>query len=113
MNAIEARRRKLQENLDKIKNTLVTHYDPDMIILFGSMSTGDIHEWSDLDIVIIKGTDKGFYDRLREVAQMCETDVGIQYLVYTPEEFERLQKEGRFFINEEIVKKGKVIYDRT
>lgn len=106
MDAIEARRRKLQENLNKITNTLVTHYDPDMIILFGSMSTGEIHEWSDLDIVIIKETNKGFYDRLREVAQMCETDVGIQYLVYTPEEFEHLRQESRFFVNEEIVKTG-------
>ncbi len=113
VNAIESRRQKLQENLARIVQTLITNYDPESIILFGSMCTGEIHEWSDLDIVVIKKTQKGFYERLREVARMCETDVGVQYLVYTPEEFERMRMEGYFFINEEIVNKGKILYERT
>jgi len=113
VDAIELRRGKLQENLNRIVQTLVTDYNPESIILFGSMGTGEIHEWSDLDIVVIKKTQKEFYERLREVARMCKTDVGVQYLVYTPEEFERMRREGYFFINEEIINKGRVLYERT
>jgi hypothetical protein len=38
--------------------------------------------------------------------------VGTDILVYTPQEFERLQHERAFF-REEIVAKGIVLYERT
>ena len=37
--------------------------------------------------------------------------VGVDVLVYTPREFEQLSQE-RAFLREEIVAKGKVIYER-
>jgi uncharacterized protein len=110
--SIEARKYRLKANLDRIVHTLIKGYSPESIILFGSMSDGTIHEWSDLDLVIIKETEKPFYERLREVATLCDSDVSVHYLVYTPQEFHRLQQDGHFFVNHEIIKKGVVLYER-
>ncbi len=111
--SIERRKDQLQKNLDRIVQALVQRYSPESIRLFGSMSDGNIHEWSDLDLVIIKDTEKPFYERLREVAVICESDVSVHYFVYTPEEFRRLQGSGHFFVNHEIIEKGRVLYERV
>lgn len=108
----EKRRYKLSSALESIANTLIKEYQPEKIILFGSMVNQDIQEWSDLDIAIIKQTNKSFYQRLREVALLCQPSVGVDFLVYTPEEFQHLLAEQNPFVTEEIVNKGKVIYDR-
>jgi uncharacterized protein len=47
------RKAELARALDHIVHTLVTQYQPEKIILFGSMASGEVHEWSDLDLVII------------------------------------------------------------
>lgn len=55
----------LSEALERIVHTLVTEYQPEKIILFGSMATGDVGEWSDIDLAIIKDTPKRFIERLK------------------------------------------------
>ena len=57
-------------------------------------------------MVIIKDTENPFYERLREVAAICDPDVSVHYFVYTPQEFRRLQRSGHFFVNHEIIEKG-------
>jgi len=58
------------------------------IALFGSLFTGDIHEYSDVDLVVIKNSQKGFYERLKEVVLLVMSRRGADILVYTPEEAE-------------------------
>ena len=41
--SIETRRNQLKQNLDKIVESLVEHYAPESILLFGSMNDGNIH----------------------------------------------------------------------
>jgi predicted nucleotidyltransferase len=77
------------------------------------MSDGKIHEWSDLDLVIIKDTDKSFYERVREVATICDSDVSVHFFVYTPQELTQLKQEGHFFVNHEVIDKGMVLYERA
>ncbi len=108
----EKRRYELSSALDKISETLIKEYQPEKIILFGSMVDQDVKEWSDLDIAIIKQTTKPFYQRLREVALLCRPTIGVDFLVYTPEEFQQFLADQNPFITEEIVNKGKVIYER-
>lgn len=90
-------------------NVIIKNYNPLKVILFGSLANGNIHEFSDIDLVIIKDSDKSFYERLEEIAQIAQPNVGADILVYTPQEFESIQ--DRLFIKEEIIKKGKIIYD--
>lgn len=86
-------------------------YHPDKIILFGSAARGDFDEYSDIDIVLVKETNKPFVKRLREVALLCRLNEPIDILVYTPQEIEEMKKGHNFFI-ETILREGKVLYER-
>ena len=108
----QARRALLEQELDRWLPILIAHEQPDKIILFGSYCTGQVSEWSDLDMIIIKETQVPFLDRIRRVLALLKPRVGVDVLVYTPREFERLSRE-RAFLREEIVAKGKVIYERS
>lgn len=99
----------LNTELGRIVNVLVNNYNPQKIILFGSVASGNVHEFSDIDLIVVKESDKGFYERLKEVGLLVLSEVGPDILVYTPEEFE-LKKDSLFF-KEEVFKKGKVLYD--
>ncbi len=100
----------LEENLKKIVATLKERYKPEKIILFGSLVSGNISSNSDIDLLIIKKTKLKFYDRLREVAELCDYNVGADLLVYTPSEFAEEIKTN-IFLRGEIIEKGRVIYD--
>jgi predicted nucleotidyltransferase len=107
------RQKYLERELSLIKEKIIRDYSPEKIILFGSLARGGTHEWSDLDLAIIKKTDLPFIERSVEILRIIRPRVGINLFVYTPEEFYQLQQQGNFFIRDEVEKKGKVIYDST
>jgi len=113
MNSSQASEREqlLNQELARYLDLLIKHDEPERIIVFGSLATGDIHPWSDIDLVIIKQTILPFIQRLHEVRRLLHPRVGTDILVYTPEEFERLSKR-RLFLREEILDKGIVVYER-
>jgi predicted nucleotidyltransferase len=107
------RRAILLRELERIKKTLLEQYHPERIILFGSLaddSRDRVHEWSDLDLAIVKSTSLRFTERIGEVMDLLQPRVGLNVLVFTPEEFERAEQEGNFFVSDEILKKGKVLF---
>ena len=110
--AVEVRRAALQAELERIVRVLVEQYDPECIILYGSFAHGDIHEWSDLDLCVIKRTETRFIERLEEVGLLTLPRVGCHILVYTPTELEAVQQQGHYFFVDEILGKGKVLYER-
>jgi uncharacterized protein len=86
-------------------------YQPDRLYLFGSWARGEEDELSDVDLVIIKQTDTPFLERLREVAHLLPADVGgVDILVYTPDEFTGMEREGNAFA-EMILDEGRLIYE--
>src|SRR3989449_10139875 len=85
---------------------LIREHEPEKLILFGSAAQGEIHEWSDLDLVVIKRTDKPLLERIEEVLRLVRPKVGLDVLVYTPEEMEDLIAERRFFLLGENFYKG-------
>ena len=110
--AVEVRRTRLQAELERIVRVLVEQYDLECVILYGSFTHGDIHEWSDLDLCVIKQTEKRFIERVEEVGLLSLPRVGCQILVYTPEELEAVKQQGHYFFVDEILGKGKVLYER-
>jgi predicted nucleotidyltransferase len=108
----QARRASLERELERWLPLLIAHEDPDKIILFGSYCNVPVSEWSDLDMVIIKETQARFLDRTRHILALLKPRVGIDVIVYTPQEFEQLRRE-RAFVRNEIAAKGKVIYERA
>jgi predicted nucleotidyltransferase len=108
---VRARQERLERELNRWLPLLIAHEEPEKIILFGSFCSGDLGEWSDLDLVIVKETQAPFLDRIRQVLELLKPQVGVDVLVYTPGEFEQLSRERRF-VRQEIVGKGKVVYER-
>lgn len=106
---IAERKQRLEKELNKIVSTLIEKYDPLKIILFGSLATGNIHEYSDIDLIVIKNSTKSFYERLEEVIEFIDSDVGTDVIVYTPAEMEEIK--DRMFFKEEVFRKGKVLYE--
>lgn len=96
----------------KIRNIIqaLQAYDPESIYLFGSWASGEHDDMSDVDLVVIKSTDRAFFDRLREVGRLLPAEVGgVDVLVYTPQEFEVMRKEGNAFA-EMVAEEGRLIY---
>lgn len=111
MNSVIARRADLEDELKRTVATLVDKYQPEKIIAFGSFVQGETRRWSDLDLAIVKQTDKRFIDRLIEVAHLVKSRLATDFLVYTPDEFTQMAKDS-YFVREEILKKGRVVYDK-
>jgi predicted nucleotidyltransferase len=105
------RKKLLEEELTRYLSLLTEHGNPEKVILFGTLATGRINEWSDIDLVVVEQTDLSFFERLRRIRKLLQPRVGIDVMVYTPEEFNQLSSERPFF-RDEIVAKGKVLYER-
>lgn len=87
-------------------------YEPEKIILFGSAARGATDEHSDIDLVLIKQTDKRFFQRLVEAGSFIPSDVSVDVFVYTPEEFQSMIEADNPFI-EQVLKDGKVLYEKS
>ena len=100
------------KELNDISRRLIKEYDPEKIILFGSRAEGKDSEGSDIDLVIVKETDKRPLDRRIEVETLlADRAVPIDLIVYTPDEIRRLYSIGSPFV-EEIVETGRLLYMR-
>lgn len=107
----EQHAQRLASELDRFVRLVAEQLHPERIILFGSYADGRIDEWFDLDLVVIAETGLPFYERLKQVILLVRAEVGLDVVVYTPEEWEQLKRD-RLFIREEIASKGRVVYER-
>lgn len=102
----------LKRELGRIVEQLKEKYDPEKIIVFGSFAEGKTKRWSDLDIAIIKETNKRFLDRLDDVNHIVDRALATDFFVYTPQEFAEMTREN-YFVRDEIVRKGILLYDKN
>ncbi len=100
----------LVNELRRYVKILVSDYNPEKIILFGSLASEKVNPNSDIDLVVVMETDKSFLDRTKEIIERLQPRVGADFLVYTPDEFRQMPE--RVFFRKEIMGKGKIIYDR-
>lgn len=87
-------------------------YLPEKIILFGSLASGATDYAHDIDLLVIKKTDKNPWQRAREVNSLFDHSAPIDLLVYTPEEIAARIEMNDFFILD-IMEHGKVVYERS
>lgn len=104
------RKQLLDQELARYVRLLTEHGEPEKVILFGSLVGGQIHEWSDIDLIVVEKTTLPFFQRLRTVRRLLRPKVGVDIMVYTPEEFAQLCADRPFF-RDEIVAKGEVVYE--
>ena len=97
---------KIQEIADKIAR----QFEPEKIILFGSYAWGNPSPDSDVDLFIIKKTDRSTREVAREIDNsLWGVMMPIDIVVYTPESVNKRLRMEDFFI-ENIIHKGKVLY---
>ena len=108
---LSERKAQLEQELARFVRVLSADATVEKMIVFGSLASGEIHEWSDIDLLVVKRTDKRFLDRLHEVRLMLKTHEAADFVVYTPQEFVEMAQNRRF-VREEIVEKGRVVYER-
>jgi uncharacterized protein len=104
---------KLREELKRVTDIVIREYAPEKIFLFGSLAGGAVHEESDIDLAVIKKTDEKFIRRMRALRLLTRPREAVDFIVYTPEEFEAMRVEGRRFLVEEILGKGEVLYEKS
>lgn len=112
MRTIVERKKNLNKEVRRISRIVIKKYSPEKIILFGSLAVGNIHEWSDIDLVIIMDTQERFIQRLHDIRMLVQPNESVDFIVYTPKEVEKMLKEQRLFFIEEILNKGKVLYEK-
>lgn len=100
------------KTLKNIKSRLIKDYNPEKIIIFGSYGKKNFREDSDIDILIIKDTNRTHLERQIDVEKILyDRAIPLDIIVYTPQEITFLYSIGSPFI-EEIMENGRLIYMR-
>ena len=73
-----------------LKEGLLDAYDPEAVILFGSLGRGDADEFSDVDLLVVLETDRDVKDVGEEMAErLNHLSKDKHMIVRTPEDFRR------------------------
>ncbi len=70
------------------------------IILYGSFARGDFHEGSDVDLIIVGDFPERHHKRAATILDL--TDLPVEPLCYTDEEFAELVRNGNPFIRQAL-----------
>lgn len=78
-----------------------------LVVAFGSFGRGEVGRWSDLDLIAVMESDLPFVERLAALYEELAPRVGLDLLVYTPEEFAGMRE--RAFIRRAL-EEGRVLH---
>lgn len=81
-------------------------YSVNKIIVFGSYVRGDLNEGSDVDLLVVGDFKGKFHKRIADIIGL--TDLPIEPLCYTEEEFSEMIANNNNFISE-VLKEGVMI----
>lgn len=99
--------------IEEVVKKIVQEFEPEKIILFGSYAWGTPTNESDVDLLIIKEGNERRIEREQALrGKLFPSGIPLDVLIYTPDEVKKRLELGDFFI-EDIVKKGKVVYDHA
>ena len=98
--------------IDEIVFKIANGYDPDKIILFGSYAKGIPNENSDLDLLVIKNSQKSRPERGIDVRRMLTgVLIPMDILVYTNQEVKESLGNKYSFVYEAMIN-GKILYEK-
>ena len=106
--------KKTVPSLERIRELLVPFFSRSAAkkaVVFGSYARGEADEYSDLDLIIVAETETPFLERFRDYTGIYEIwPKGLDMLIYTPDEFERMQDEENPVVTHALGE-GIVIYE--
>lgn len=103
--------KQLQQEIRQITEVIAQNYQPEKIVLFGSAAHGSFRDGSDVDLMIIKDTNKKPMARVREVVDLLPHSIDVDILVLTPKEWQARRQERHYLVRE-IEKTGQVVFER-
>ncbi|MEO5334238.1 MAG: nucleotidyltransferase domain-containing protein [Magnetococcus sp. YQC-5] len=103
----------LPETIVEIVHTIIEHFNPTKIILFGSYASGNPDPDSDLDLLVVMPTLLPRYKRAAPIRKLfrpspCPMDI----LVYTPDEVNHWMGTVNHIVTHAF-QSGKVLHERT
>lgn len=99
----------LKEELDK-NIELMPQLGVEKVVLLNSLAVDCIEPDTGLKIVVVMEIDRPFVERSDFFYSHLCPDVLVEFIVYTPDEFQQLRKDD-YYLNKEI-ENGEVIYAR-
>jgi uncharacterized protein len=99
--------------LDQIRafsEQVVTKFQPERIILFGSYAYGQPNEDSDVDLLVILPFEELPVQKAISIRQQVKSPFPLDLMARTPEQIQQRLEMGDFFI-QDIIKRGKVLYE--
>lgn len=105
----EEYKRLLGANLERIVEYLSAREEVHLVVLFGSYARGREDLFTDLDLLVVMDSEKDFVTRTAKLYQEIGSQVDLDLLVYSREEFERNRSQG--FVRTAI-EEGKVLYEK-
>lgn len=101
------------EELKRAVEILVKHFNPRLIILFGSQARGDWKPWSDYDLLIIADFKEKYLDRIGSILEaLSDIHIPIEPHPYTFEEAVNMLLKGNILIIDAL-EGGRVLYQRS
>ncbi len=98
--------------LQEITDRIVTAFNPEKVVLFGSRADGTSRTDSDIDLLVIMEVEGSPIQRAVTVKRVCRPRfVAMDMLVKTPEEVATQLQRGSFFLRQ-ILAEGRVLYER-
>ena len=73
---IAQRALRLKSELERMRSLLAAQPTVQQVIVFGSTATGQTHEWSDLDVMVIEESEAPFIERGLRLARLVRPQVG-------------------------------------
>ena len=102
-----------QKEIDRVVDLLVAKYQPEKIILFGSAAKDNPTPESDIDLLVVADSSQNYRQRAQEAALLCASFIPKDIFVLTPTELDQAVAENRFLLTNEILPKGKILYEKS
>jgi predicted nucleotidyltransferase len=112
-NKIKQKREEYARALDSAMRDIIAQLsqipEVEKVILFGSYAAGRRDLFTDLDLLVVIDSELDFVHRTAEMYAKIHTNVDMDLLVYTPEEFTKNQ-DSRFI--RKVLETGQVVYEK-
>lgn len=102
----------LSQDIRQFIEEVAALFDPEKIILFGSHADGNPSPDSDVDLLVVMDFTGRPHEKAFEIRKEISRSFPLDLLVRRPEDIERRLKMNDFFMKE-IIRKGKILYERT
>lgn len=104
-------KKQIKKYIQNITKQIIEGYNPEKIILFGSLAYGQPKENSDVDLMVIKKTSETLGQRLRTMAKITNAPIDRDIIVYNPKEWAQSLRDKNPFIID-INNRGEVLYEK-